>query len=61
MFFEEPKVEFVRLDVSNSVVFTSGPKCMEDGTSGQGGGSCIGNQDHSHGEGCTDTAPLISS
>lgn len=59
MFFEEPKVEFVRLDVSNSVIFTSG-NCIEDQNSGQGGGSCIGNQDHSTGENCYDTAPLTA-
>ena len=57
MKFEEPKVEFVRVDISTSIIRTSG--CIEDNYSGQGGGSCIGNQDHSHGEGCNDTAPLI--
>lgn len=57
MIFEEPKVEFVRVDLSNSI--TTNSNCVEDGSSSQGGGSCIGNQDHSHGEGCYDTAPLI--
>ena len=57
MFIEEPKVEFVPIDLSETVVTASG--CKEDGTSSQGGGSCIGNQDHSHGEGCYDTAPLV--
>lgn len=59
MMIEEPRVEFVRIDI-NEAVFTYGSNCQEDATSSQGGGSCIGNQDHSHGAGCDDTAPLIA-
>ena len=58
LLFEEPKVEMVSIDMSNAMLTESVP-CTEDMYSGQGGGSCIGNQDHSHGEGCSDTAPLI--
>lgn len=58
MLLEKPKVEFVPVDLD--VTTTDGSQnCLEDHQSSQGGGSCIGNQDHSHGEGCYDTAPLI--
>lgn len=58
MSFEKPEVELVRIDISNSIT-TLASNCIQDQSSSQGGGSCIGNQDHSHGDGCYDTAPLI--
>ena len=57
MILEKPKVEFIALNLTQSMVTTS--NCVEDGTSGQGGESCIGNAEHSHGGSCEDMAPLI--
>lgn len=58
MYFEEPKAEFVEIDLNESITTSSVP-CTEDGYSGQGGTSCIGNAEHSTGENCADTSPLI--
>ena len=57
MYFEEPKAEFVAIDLNNSIVTAHSVPFTEDGHSGQGGTSCIGNAEHSTGEGCNDTAP----
>ena len=59
MYLEEPKVEFVAIDYNESMM-TAASNCIEDGSSKQGGGSCIGDQDHSQGDGCYDTAPEIA-
>lgn len=59
MYLEEPKVEFVAIDYNESMM-TVVSNCTADGVSGQGGGSCIGDQDHAHGDGCGDTAPMIA-
>lgn len=58
MYFEEPKAEFVAIDLNESIT-TNSTACTEDGYSGQGGTSCIGNAAHSTGGGCDDSAPLI--
>jgi len=57
--FEEPKVEVVEIDLDSSML-TKNSNCLEDQYSGQGGGSCIGNQDHSTGDGCGETAASIA-
>lgn len=59
MSFEEPKVEFVPIDLNNELNTTNASGCIEDGNSNQGGTSCIGNAEHSQGGGCDDTAPLV--
>lgn len=51
-------MELVRICLDDSIVTSS--NCIEDGHSGQGGESCIGNMSHSNGEGCEDIAPLIA-
>jgi hypothetical protein len=58
MIFEEPKVEFVAVDLTDELI--TGSNCTEDTYSGQGGTGCIGNAEHSTGTGCDDTAPLIA-
>lgn len=57
MYFEEPKAEFVAIDLNDKLTTDSG--CLADGVSNQGGTSCVGNAEHAHGGGCDDTAPLI--
>ncbi len=59
MYFEEPKAEFVAIDLNDKLITAS--NCIEDGTSKQGGTSCIGDAEHSNGLECGDTAPLIAS
>lgn len=59
MRFEEPKAEFVEIDMNEKITTASVP-CTEDGHSGQGGTSCIGNAAHSTGEECGEAASLIS-
>ena len=59
MYFEEPKAEFVTIDLNESITTTASVPCTVDGHSGQGGTSCVGNAEHAHGGGCDDTAPII--
>lgn len=59
MKFEEPRAEFVEIDLNDRMVTTNSTTCTEDNYSGQGGTTCIGNAEHSTGGGCDDTAPLI--
>lgn len=56
MKFEEPAVEFIKIE-KEAMIFTSG--CSDDGETG-GGDSCVVNGPHSQGQGCGDVAPGIS-